>query len=86
MNDILNIIKRAIKPILIHCKAGADRTSLVTAVYIYSISHNYKKAKQQLSLFYGHFPWLGSKTIAMDKSFENFVKLNKKIKKGGDVK
>jgi hypothetical protein len=34
-----------------------------------------------LSLFYGHFPYLESKTVAMDKSFENFVKLNKKIKK-----
>jgi len=56
INDILNIIKKAPKPILIHCKAGADRTSLVSAAYLYSISHNYKKAKQQLSFFYGHFP------------------------------
>jgi protein tyrosine/serine phosphatase len=86
INDILNIIKKAPKPILIHCKAGADRTSLVTAVYVYSISHNYKKAKQQLSFFYGHFPYFGSKTIAMDKSFENFIKSNQKIKKEKNVK
>jgi hypothetical protein len=30
-------------------------------------------ADQQLSLLYGHFPYLGSRTKAMDDSFEELV-------------
>lgn len=73
MNNIVNIIKNAPKPILIHCKTGADRTSLATALYHYTINHDKDKAYRSLSIIYGHFPWLGSKTVAMDKSFDNFV-------------
>jgi len=32
MNKLISIIKNAPKPILIHCKAGADRTSLAVAL------------------------------------------------------
>ena len=73
MNNIVNIIKNAPKPILIHCKTGADRTSLATALYHYAINNDKDKAYRSLSIIYGHFPWLGSKTVAMDKSFDNFV-------------
>jgi len=69
MDTIIKIIKNAPKPILIHCKAGADRTSLVSALYLYALKHD-KDAAGQISIIYGHFPWLGSKTWAMDKSFE----------------
>jgi len=78
IQDIINIIKEAPKPILIHCKAGADRTSLVTALYLYEVKHD-KNAYKAISLLYGHFPWLGSKTIAMDKSFQNYI--NHKLEK-----
>ena len=73
MNKIVDIIKNAPKPILIHCKAGADRTSLATALYLYSIKKDIIASKA-FSLKYLHFPWLGSKTDAMDKSFEIYVK------------
>ena len=73
MNKIIRILKKAPKPILIHCKAGADRTSLVSALYLDSIKKD-KNASKELSILYGHFPWLGSKTKAMDKSFANYVK------------
>jgi hypothetical protein len=29
-------------------------------------------AEKQISIIYGHFPWLGSKTSAMDRSFEKY--------------
>ena len=32
-----------------------------------------RKATGQLSLWYGHFPWLNSKTIAMDRAFARFA-------------
>lgn len=73
MNRIVEIIRDAPKPILIHCKMGADRTSLVSALYLHAIKND-KDAKREISIIYGHFPWLGSKTGAMDKSFEEFVK------------
>lgn len=73
MSKIVNIIKNAPKPILIHCKSGADRTSLATALYHYAINHDKDKAYSSLSIIYGHFPWFGSKTVAMDKSLDLFI-------------
>lgn len=73
MRHIVEIIKNAPKPILIHCKMGADRTSLAVALYLYAIQND-KDARRAISIIYGHFPWLGSKTIAMDRSFEEFIK------------
>ena len=71
MNEIVRIIKNAPKPLLIHCKAGADRTSLASALYRYAIRTD-KNAEEELSILYGHFPWLGSKTGAMDRSFKKY--------------
>ena len=68
MQKLINIVKNAKKPILIHCKAGADRTGLVSALYLYSIGD--KNALKMLSLKYGHFPYLFSPTSAMDESFK----------------
>ncbi len=68
MNDILDIIKKAPKPLLIHCKAGADRTGLSVALYLSEVKKD-ENPQKALSLLYGHFPWFGSKTVAMDKSF-----------------
>lgn len=75
MNHIVDLIKSAPKPLLIHCKAGADRTSLATALYLYEIKKE-SHASDAISLLYGHFPWLGSKTVAMDKSFKKFIEEN----------
>ncbi len=75
MHDIIKIIAKAPKPILIHCKAGADRTSLVSSLYLYAIKHDANPAKE-ISIVYGHFPWLGSKTVAMDMSFKQYMREN----------
>lgn len=75
MKELIEIIKSSPKPILIHCKAGADRTSLVAALYLHSIKND-KNSKKQISIKYGHFPWLGSRTIAMDQSFNNYKTIN----------
>ncbi len=78
MQDIVEIIKNAKKPLLVHCKAGADRTSLVSALYLYDIKKD-KDAKDAISILYGHFPYFGSKTIAMDESFKDYID-SKKLK------
>lgn len=71
--EILRIIRNAPKPILVHCQAGADRTGLVAAVYLFSHGARAEEAERALSLRYGHFPYLGSKTRAMDDSFAVYV-------------
>jgi len=71
MQKIADIIKRSKKPVLIHCRAGADRTGLASALYLYLIGD--KNASKMLSMKYGHFPYLGSKTKAMDESFKKFI-------------
>lgn len=73
MNKIVEIIKKAPKPLLIHCKMGADRTSLASALYLYAIKKD-KNPQKEISIIYGHFPWLGSKTSAMDKSMERYIR------------
>ncbi len=71
MDHIVEIISQAPKPVLIHCKAGADRTSLAVALYLYAVKHD-TNSDRALSILYGHFPWFGSKTIEMDRSFEAY--------------
>ncbi len=70
MKNIVELLERLPKPILIHSKAGADRSGLVAALWLYKIKHySFKKSFEQLSVLFGHFPYLGSPTVAMDKSF-----------------
>ncbi|GAB6045511.1 dual specificity protein phosphatase family protein [Caminibacter profundus] len=75
MQKIVDIIKNSKKPILIHCKAGADRTGLASALYLDYLG---KDGKSMLSLKYGHFPYLGSPTKAMDESFRIWKMKNEK--------
>ncbi len=72
---LIEILKKAPKPILIHCRSGADRTSFVAALYEFAIKgRSEEEAKEQFSFIYGHLPYFGSKTIEMDRSFEDFIK------------
>ncbi len=48
-------MRAALKPILIHCKAGADRTGLAAAIYISRVALlDENDATAQLSIRYGH--------------------------------
>ncbi len=72
---LVQILKKAPKPILIHCRSGADRTSFVAALYEFAVKcRSEERAKEQFSFVYGHLPYFGSKTIEMDRSFEDFIK------------
>lgn len=77
VEKILDILREAPKPILIHCKSGADRTSLVAALYLFRLEcRTAEEAERQLSLWYGHFPFFGNSTIAMDRTFSRYVHAN----------
>lgn len=73
--DHLTVLLRdAPRPVLVHCEGGADRSGLASAIYRFVIAKRpLSEAGSQLSFRYGHFPWLGSKTAAMDRSFERVV-------------
>ncbi len=70
MTTLVEMVRTAPKPLLIHCKSGSDRTELVAALYRYSVEgKSADEAAAELSLRFGHFPYLTSKTGAMDESF-----------------
>jgi protein tyrosine/serine phosphatase len=75
IDEIIAIVRRVPKPLLIHCKSGADRTGLVAALYRYSdTGASAEQADRELSLIYGHFPYLTSRSVAMDNSFWAYVR------------
>ena len=75
MESIVAALATAPKPILIHCKNGADRSGLVGALYLYTQEgRTAEVADRELTIFCGHFPHLFWRdTIAMDDSFERFT-------------
>lgn len=74
MQEILKTIANTPKPILVHCSGGADRTGLVSALYLAQKTGNSNKAKEQLSLRFGHTPFLiHSDTKAMDESLDDYL-------------
>lgn len=70
--ELVALLRDAPKPILIHCRSGADRTGLASLIYLQQIAGvDEETAEQQLSIRFGHFgiPVL-SPTFAMDESWE----------------
>lgn len=74
MDELVDALRRAPKPVLVHCMGGADRTGLAVALYRYAVrGEDSGQAQTGLSARYGHFPYLGSSTGAMDRSFARYV-------------
>jgi protein tyrosine/serine phosphatase len=74
MDELVQTMRSAPKPLLVHCMAGADRTGLAVALYRYAIQHQPpEQAQAGLSPLQGHLPYLGSRTGAMDRSFARYV-------------
>lgn len=70
--ELTEIMRRAPKPMLIHCQGGSDRTGLASALYVAAIDGRDEAAAEwQLSLAFGHIgiPWL-SKAWPMDETWE----------------
>ncbi len=73
IGKLISIFKTAPRPVLIHCKAGADRSGLAAAIWLVEIdSIPPSRARKELSIRYGHIP-VGA-THALDRFFENWVK------------
>jgi protein tyrosine/serine phosphatase len=74
MDDLVTLLRRSPKPILIHCFGGADRSGLVSALYCLAVAgQTPREADRELSIWYGHVPLIRPKAIAMDDSFWRYV-------------
>jgi protein tyrosine/serine phosphatase len=61
------------KPVLMHCKSGADRTGIVGALYLMLVENRpVTEAMRQLSKRYGHIRQ--AKTGVLDYVFERYVR------------
>ncbi len=70
VRELIAMMRHAPKPLLIHCRRGADRTGLAVALYMAAIARRgEEEAEWQLSPLYGHIPWISS-ARAMDETFE----------------
>lgn len=68
---LVAILDRAAKPVLVHCKAGADRSGLASALYVAAVAKlGETAAEKQISIRYGHISLPLSAAYAMDRTFE----------------
>jgi undecaprenyl-diphosphatase len=75
MEGLLQMIRKAPKPLLIHCTDGADRSGLLSALSVLDSGQTAGQAQQHLSIRFGHFPYLWwSYTQAMDQSLAQYIR------------
>jgi uncharacterized protein (TIGR01244 family) len=68
---LIGILEHAEKPVLIHCKSGADRSGLASALYVAAVAKlGEAAAEAQISIRYGHISLPLSEAYAMDRTFE----------------
>lgn len=71
VEQLIALMRDAPKPILVHCRGGADRSGLASALYVAAIAKGGEEAAEaQLSPYYGHFPIPFTPSWAMDQTFE----------------
>lgn len=69
---LVQTLRKAEKPILIHCEGGADRSGLAAALYLAAIKKaSETQAEDQMSLRFGHFSLPFLRSYAMDDTFES---------------
>ena len=69
--EILDIMEKIPKPFVLHCKSGADRAGLVSAMYLITQKKlSVSEAKKQLSFKYLHLDF--TKTGILDYIFDVF--------------
>jgi protein tyrosine/serine phosphatase len=74
MRNLVALLRRAPKPVLIHCAGGADRSGLACALYCLAVEgEKPSAADRQLSFWNGHVPLVRPKVIAMDDSFWRYA-------------
>lgn len=69
---IWHAAEHAERPVLVHCRAGVDRTGLACALFVLHDTGDLERARAQLDFWsYGHVPLFG--TEAMDAVLDAFA-------------
>lgn len=74
---LIALMREMPKPLLVHCRRGADRTGLAMALYLGAVEGEAKaEAGRQLSLRYGHvsLPYV-TNTYPMDESWDRLARV-----------
>lgn len=70
---LAEIMRRAQKPLLIHCEHGSNRTGLASAIYVGAVAGESEIASEfQLSPYYGNVPIKGIGRYQMYQSWDKF--------------
>jgi len=77
LDALIKALKAAPRPLLIHCKGGADRTGVSSAIVL-AIEKDppLSELKQQFSLLYGVIPFTGSIGPLLFSQYENWLNKN----------
>lgn len=67
---LVALMRAAPKPVLIHCKAGSDRTGLASALYLADRGSSEDLAEGQISLRFGHVSIPYTAAWPIDQSWE----------------
>lgn len=72
LTQLLHIFRNAPRPILVHCKAGVDRTGEASAIYVQEyMGWSKKDSLKMLSPRYGHFKFFKpAKSYFIDKVYK----------------
>jgi protein tyrosine/serine phosphatase len=74
IDALLHAFATAPRPILVHCEAGADRSSFASAVFAYvELGQSAEEAARQISLYYGHETITDRRKLAMRRAFDRVV-------------
>ncbi|WP_435166331.1 tyrosine-protein phosphatase [Falsirhodobacter sp. 1013] len=68
--ELVALLRAAPKPVLIHCKSGADRTGLASALLLSTLGDDEDAAEAQISFRYGHISMPHTAAWPMDQSWE----------------
>ncbi|MDR9426547.1 MAG: tyrosine-protein phosphatase [Salibaculum sp.] len=72
MQAMIALFRRVERPLLIHCKSGADRAGLASAIYLMVIEGApLDRARRMLSARYIHFRW--TRTGVLDMLLDDFA-------------
>jgi protein tyrosine phosphatase (PTP) superfamily phosphohydrolase (DUF442 family) len=77
LRELLDVLERCPKPVLVHCQSGIDRSGIVAAICILLLddSGSIERARTQLSWRYGHMPWRDNMTVQESflQDYENWL-------------
>ncbi|MBI5722997.1 MAG: tyrosine-protein phosphatase [Planctomycetes bacterium] len=75
--QLIDVLENAPRPILLHCKAGADRSGVAAVLAAMAVGgRDYQSARAELSIAYLHVDWRASSIGGLLDLFEDYCREN----------